>query len=463
MLNDTIVALATARGSGALAVIRLSGPEACTIADRVVQPSGRVSRLASHHCALCRIADDGEAIDQAIVTVFRPPHSYTGEACVEFSCHGGVLTPSRVLDLLERQGARPAREGEFSLRAYLNGKMDLAQAEAVSALIEARSAAGARAALRVLKGGLGHILRPIMQAITEARARIEATLDFQEDGAADVIGPAATVEEELAESLRRQLGQLDALRAGNRRGRLLEDGIHVSLVGRPNVGKSSIFNAFLARDRAIVSPEPGTTRDCLEAWVEWDGLPVTLTDTAGLGDAASEVEREGMRRTHQAIAGSTAVILVVDVSETQDQNGLATRVEELGRAAETVVVALHKWDRGAVAGWSPSAEAIGAPTVRSSVVGEPGVDELRQAVLQQLALREEGLNAMAVVGERQRHLLVRSCDALRRALELQEGGAGGELVAHELREAHHPLGEILGERTDALVLEEVFSRFCVGK
>jgi len=485
MLNDTIVAQATPAGTGALGMVRLSGPEALSVACRVFRPARRLRGLPSHACAAGRIIDGGHVVDQVVATVFRAPRSYTGEDTVEITCHGGPAVMGRLLQVLRAAGARPARPGEFTQRAFTNGKIDLAQAEGVAALIAARSAAGAQAALRVLSGSLSRALQASMAALNEVRAQVEIGLDFQEDGAADVLVSAASPGEGPdAEAIERGLGgekeRLARLLEGSRAGRLLEEGARVALVGRPNAGKSSLFNALLGRDRAIVAAQPGTTRDTLEAWVEWDGLAAVLIDTAGLGPVQAAVERESMRRAREVAGGASLVILVVDVAAEQAKD-LAELVTDSGAAPEALLVALHKWDLGPAPAWQEIAKRgaveipggadpgqLGAPhagiqVVRTSAVGEPGIGALRQAVTSRLSAGAgEGAEALAI-GEWQRDRLAHAHDAVSRALELLRTGQGGELVTFELAQALEALGEILGRRAGPMLLEAVFSRFCVGK
>ncbi len=461
MYDDTIVALATPPGVGALAIVRLSGPEAIAIADRCFRSPRSLADQRSHQCVVGEIAEDDSPIDQVVATIFRAPCSYTGEDIVEFTGHGGRLLTTRIVDLLCRHGARAAREGEFTLRAYLNGKMDLAQAEAVAALIGARSAAGARAALRVLSGGLCDPLENNLARLTELLAELEATLDIQEDGSPDVLsdsagdaGTSGNTRERIAE----QRTQLEALAAGGHTGRLLEEGIRIALVGRPNAGKSSLFNAFLSRDRAIVSPEAGTTRDALEEWVEWNSLPIVLLDTAGLRDPQSNIEEEGLKRTQQAIDSATLVVLVLDACQ-EGPAELAEQLRDLDLPPEQLVVALHKWDQEVAADWREDRQ--GHPS--SSVVGSPGIDELKATLLARLETGLGDPREALLVGDRQRGLIAQAIESLKRAEALDGRGKGEELVAHELRAALDSLGEILGRRVGPMVLERIFARFCVGK
>jgi tRNA modification GTPase len=468
MRTDTIMAQATARGKSALAILRLSGPEAISILESLFRPRRRFKDMPSHSCRVGLLSDGESTVDQVVATLYRAPNSYTGEDLVEISCHGGPLIVSQILTLLEQAGARPAIEGEFTNRAFLNGKIDLAQAEAICALIEARSSAGARAALRILAGDLGKTLSQSLATLTSLQARLEVTLDVLEEGAPDVLGDGA---EKSPESIiAAEIERLDKLLAGGRTGRLLEDGIHIALAGRPNAGKSSIFNAFLSRDRAIVSPEPGTTRDSLEGWVEWDGLPLVLLDTAGLREPESAAEAEGIIRTRTALKSASIVVFVVDVtSEPLDQIDAA--VLELDHPAESIVVALHKWDqltserRSEIDSWRARAgESVGvAALVPSSVVGDPGEEQLQTTILQCLSQGIGDPEATLLVGDRQRLLIGEAGFALTRALGLAREQAGEELIAFELRSALEHLGQLLGKSIGPMILDEIFAKFCIGK
>ncbi len=303
-MTDTIVALATARGLSALTIVRLSGPDAIPTAAKVFRGRQKLSDLPTHSCAVGRLVAGTETVDQVVVSLFRAPRSYTGEDLVEISCHGGHTIPAMVLKLLRAAGARPARAGEFTLRAFTNGKMDLAQAEAVAALINARSTASARAAARVLDGGLRIPLEESLAQLTQVVAEVEASLDLQEDGEATVAEPEAggpSAGGPITAHIRAECARLEKLLAGGRTGLLLEEGFRLVLSGKPNAGKSSIFNALLARERAIVSPEPGTTRDTLEAWVDWEGLPVAVVDTGGWRPPGAELGEAGIRGPRAAL------------------------------------------------------------------------------------------------------------------------------------------------------------------
>ncbi|MFH1144228.1 MAG: tRNA uridine-5-carboxymethylaminomethyl(34) synthesis GTPase MnmE [Candidatus Eisenbacteria bacterium] len=465
MTTDTIAAQSTARGTAAIAVLRLSGPDAITILERHFHPPGRISRLPSHQCAVGAFHDGGEAIDQVVVTLFRAPNSYTGEDLIEIGAHGGDWTPGRILKSLWTSGARPARPGEFTERAFLNGKIDLAQAEAVEALVRARSGAAARAALRILSGGLKGALVESMERLTGALAGIEAGLDIQQDGAPDAIAPQQVDGREI---LRAERERLQSLLQGGHAGKLMEEGARVVLTGRPNAGKSSILNAFLARARALVSPIPGTTRDAIEAWVEWEGVPVVLVDTAGLSPSerpddhgGDPLANESRGRTLEALASATLVVQVVDAHATCPED-LVRDIERMSVPSDRILVALHKWDLGPCSAWNNALQAE-AGMVRSSVVEAPGVEPLRRAIARRLKAAGDEAEAALLVGERQRMEIGTAQQALLRALEHLDRGGCEELAAFELRSALDHLGEILGLRVGPLLLERIFSTFCVGK
>ncbi len=470
MMKDTIAALATARGVSALAIVRISGPLAIAIVEQVFRPRTALAQLATRACAVGHIATATERVDQVVVTLFRAPHSYTGEDVIEITTHGGLVVPPRVLELLCQRGARPADPGEFTQRAFLNGKVDLAQAEAVEALIAAKSAVAAQAAMRVLAGGLRRSLEPCLDRLASILTTLEASLDVQEDGAPDSTslnaGDTAGVLRVLLEEGEGLQRMLESARAGAQ----FEQGLRVVFAGRPNAGKSSLFNALLARERAIVSSEPGTTRDYLEGCVEWEGSPIVLIDTAGIAEARTLIEQECVRRSREAVASAALVVQVVDVSATEPGDA-AGDVERLRAVPERRVVALHKWDLPRHRAWDallmqdPPNRGVWRDVrfVPSSTVSEPGVASLRSEIVR-LARSQTGEGAGAcMVGQRQRQLLVDAVESIARAAEGLRAGDGVELAACELRSALDRMGEILGRRVGPMVIEQIFSRFCVGK
>ncbi len=462
-LDDTIAAIATAPGEAGLAVVRVSGPGAIAIADRVFRGGAPLAGAAGntlHHGWLAGAA----RVDEVVAALFRAPRSYTREDVVEFSCHGGSMPARSVLALLLASGARLARPGEFTLRAFLHGRLDLVQAEAVAELIGARSESMQRAALSRLGGQLSREMRAQLEALADALAEVEARVDFAED-----VGGVEVPAELVA-----RIGAIGAtLRAhlrGAAWGRAMREGVPVVIVGQPNAGKSSLFNRLVGEDRAIVADVPGTTRDRVSATLEREGALFTLSDTAGLRETSDGVEALGIARAHAALEDSAVAIWVLDGSRFLDDADRAIAARLAGRR---VLVALHKADRGEVAR-EGDVIALLAP---AGTDGAGGAGHEHVAVVRTSAVTgdgvEDALDALARVAgfvagetltvERQAHTLESACGALDRAAAAGAAGEPGEIVALELREALSALEELLGQRVSDDLLERVFSRFCIGK
>jgi tRNA modification GTPase len=442
---DLIAAVATAQGIGAIGVVRLSGPG---LRSLMLPLLGR--EPAPRRALLTKFLDDlGEPIDHGLAIYFPGPHSYTGEDMLELQGHGGVAIVQVVLKRCMELGARLAEPGEFTRRAFLNGKLDLAQAESVADLIEARSDAAARSALRSLQGEFSREIRALVAGVTKLRLLVEACIDFPED-VIDQLPPAtARVELKLL------IDYVAAVEAAARRGSLLREGAQVALIGRPNVGKSSLLNRLAGEDVAIVTDLPGTTRDVIRQELLLDGVPIYILDTAGLRDPGDSIERLGIERTRGAIDGADLVLFVADF----DQGLIAEDIElidELPPRARRILV-FNKIDLSQAAPGAGDSDL--GRQVRVSALTGAGMDELRSEVLAALGWRagEEGTFLA-----RARHLeaLRRAADCLARA----EDRAGElELFAEELRLAQSALGEITGEVTADDLLGEIFAQFCVGK
>jgi tRNA modification GTPase len=389
---------------------------------------------------------DGAVVDDGIALLFVAPASFTGEDVVELQGHGGVVVMQLLLQAALDLGARLARPGEFTERAFLNGKLDLAQAEAVADLLASGSQAAARAAMRSLRGEFSERIHALDQAVLELRVYVEAAIDFPDEeveflSAGDVAGRLAQIEDKFA-----------ALMSATHQGTLLRDGITVALLGAPNVGKSSVLNALAAEQHAIVTDIPGTTRDLIRADVVISGLPVNLVDTAGLRDAEDVIEQEGVRRAQAQARSADLILLVTDLSDS-DEGSLGVD-EALGDAPRILVgnkVDLTKMSPG----------FSGPRQVRVSAVTGAGMDELRQCLLEQVGYSEQPGGFTA----RQRHLqaLQRGLQAVRAAAVLLGERQAGELIAEELRAVHGQLAEIVGETTTDDLLGEIFSSFCIGK
>jgi tRNA modification GTPase len=445
--GDTIVAIATAPGRGGIGVVRLSGPDAARIASEVSVPD---APLVPRHATLATVRGSG-AQDEAIVTYFPAPHSYTAEDVVEISAHGSPVLLRAIVGACLQRGARLAEPGEFTLRAFLNGRVDLVQAEAVRDLVEAVTPLQARAAFDQLEGTLTEAIHRIDAALFDLTARLEASLDFPEEGYHFVESAGAAHEIETVG------GMVTALLRDAGRGRLVREGGHVVIAGRPNAGKSSLFNALAGAGRAIVTDVPGTTRDLLTETVEIAGIPITLVDTAGVhASSADAVEAEGIARAHAARAVAEVLVVVLDRSRplTPEDRQL---LSEAG--ATRSIVAVNKIDLAPA--WDDRAETPGGVPV--CAVSGDGVERLREELARALAGGEIRRDAPAVTNVRHADLLERARQALERAAGAARHQAPEEFVLADLREARALFEEVTGARTADDTLRAIFGRFCIGK
>jgi len=445
---DTIAAIATPPGPGGIGIVRVSGPHAIALADAVFRRR-RSGSWRSHQLYAGQLHDaDGAALDAGLAVVMRAPHSYTGEDVLELHCHGSPVVLDQVLRTLLARGARPAHAGEFTKRAFLNGRLDLTQAEAVMTLVRARTADAAHTAASQLCGGLSAHVLGIREHLVRAKAHVEAQLDFGDEDVG--LDPEA-----LAADVAAARDAVDALLA-NTRGELLQNGLRVALSGRPNAGKSSLLNALVGADRAIVTPEPGTTRDVIEVNVDVGGVPVTLIDTAGLRDAGDAVERLGVARAEDAAARADLVLLVLDTARP-----FAEQAALVGRA--DAIAVLNKCDLPAR--WSAADEAAVAaahPCVRVSATAPLGIDALRQALLAR-AGAEWADNVPPLTSARQRAALTHVAESLRAAHASLAAALPPELVAVDLQAALEHIGTVTGAVTSDDVLDAIFREFCIGK
>jgi tRNA modification GTPase len=441
MLDDPIAALATPPGRSALAVIRLSGTGAWEIARRVI---GKFSPAPPRHATLAVFHDaDGQPIDQGIYTVYPAPHSYTGEDLVELSCHGGLLAPFRVLAALHSAGARPAAPGEFTRRAVLNGKLDLLKAEAVGDLIDATAPAQAAAALRQLEGGLSRRLLQLREALVEAQALLSYDIDFPEED--DGAVPLEQIFRHL-ESVKARIGQLLSTAPSAER---LREGALLVFAGRPNAGKSSLFNALLGAERALVTEVAGTTRDTVEAYTDFLGWPVRLADTAGLWEAPNKVDRLGVEVSRRYLLAADLVLLCVEAGRDLGEDEapiLRERPSLLVRTKADLV----------------SRAGEGLPV---SVITGEGLDSVRRTAAERVFGEQLALGDLepALTRERHRTALTRAQEALAAALPHLTQQGDVVLAAHHLRNATLALDELLGAVDVEEVLDRVFASFCVGK
>ncbi|MGH8219879.1 MAG: tRNA uridine-5-carboxymethylaminomethyl(34) synthesis GTPase MnmE [Steroidobacteraceae bacterium] len=449
MSLDTIVAAATPPGRGGIGIVRLSGPGAPEIGTALAGPLP-----PPRHAALARFLDaDQQTIDAGLVLYFPAPGSYTGEPVIELHGHGGPIVLEALITRAVELGARRAAPGEFTQRAFLNEKVDLAQAEAVADLIDAGSRAAARAAMRSLEGELSALAHGLTEAVVQLRMYVEAAIDFPEEEI-DFLA-----DRELAARLDAVRERFEVLEQSARRGRLLRDGMSVVIAGRPNAGKSSLLNRLAGYDAAIVTPVAGTTRDIVKERIHLDGMPLHILDTAGLREAGDAVEQEGIRRAHAEMARADRVLFVIDT--VADPDGRAF-LEERSRLPANVPVTLV-FNKVDLACGIPLTDTVcGAPRVALSALTGEGLESLRSHLKSSMGY--DALDAGAV-SARARHLeaLARArlhVDAAARELA---GRRAGELVAEELREAQQALAQITGEFTSEDLLGRIFSSFCVGK
>jgi tRNA modification GTPase len=456
MFSDTIAAISTPLGEGGLAVVRICGPAALTVAEACFRPAGksacRPTQAPTHTLHYGKVVRGGQVVDEVLLTVLRAPRTYTREDMVEISCHGGLLPAKLVLDAVLASGARLAGPGEFTKRAFLNGRLDLAQAEAVADLIRARTELALAAANEQLAGQLSRRINRLRDDLLHTLAHVEAHIDFPDE---DI---APDTRAQLLERLQGSIAFMDELLRTADEGQVLRRGIRAAIVGRPNVGKSSLLNQLLGRDRAIVSPIPGTTRDTIEETANVRGLPLVFIDTAGLRESADALEGEGVRRSRQSLAQAELILHVLDAAEpltAQDERYLA---EFAGKKRLLVCNKCDLPRRLAL----PSGLSARAVDV-SCLTGE-GLDALKDA-LKELVWAGEIRAEMLQVMINSRHQ-----DALRRAREAALGALDAlrqdltlELVALDLRIAVNAVGEIVGKTTTEDLLDSIFNQFCIGK
>ncbi len=440
-MDETIAAISTPFGQGAVALIRISGPDAKTIVGKVFG-----GELTARKAVFGELVDQEKAVvDQGLVTLFEEPASYTGEDVVEIGCHGGVLVTQRVLESVLAAGARMAEPGEFTQRAFLHGKMDLTQAEAVMDLIQARTSLALRAANAQLEGKIGTQMMQLREDLLGVLAHVEAYIDFPDED----IDPETT--EQLTGRLAVARETVKSLLATAEQGRILREGVATVICGAPNVGKSSLLNVLLGFERAIVSEIAGTTRDTLEEVISLKGIPLRLIDTAGVRDSDDVIEKEGIARTEKQLEQAQLVLEIVDGSR-PDEGAIGDR------SASSHVLVINKADLGVVDTWS------GKGGIEVSCLEQTGIDALAEEIYARLTKGnvEWGAN-IAAINARHRDCLTRAEKYLAKALEAMAKGESAEFVALEVREAMDAIGEVVGKADVEELLGEIFGAFCIGK
>ncbi|MEN9213742.1 MAG: tRNA uridine-5-carboxymethylaminomethyl(34) synthesis GTPase MnmE [Gloeomargarita sp. DG_1_6_bins_138] len=451
--GDTIAAIATAVApeQGSIAIVRLSGAQSLEIARRIFRAPGQ--QIWETHRILYGYIQTpaGQIIDEALLLLMLAPRSYTREDVVEFHCHGGMITVQKVLDLCLQNGARLARPGEFTLRAVLHGRLDLTQAEAIADLVAAKSAASAEMALAGLQGKLGQRIQYLRHQCLDVLAELEARIDFDEDL------PQLDVQE-IHTQIRVILQEIDQLLATAERGELLRRGVKVAIVGRPNVGKSSLLNAWSQTDRAIVTDLPGTTRDVVDAYLVVQGIPVEILDTAGIRHTVDPVEQLGIDRSRQAMQKADIVLLVIDALTgwTQEDQILSQDLD-LGK----VIMVINKTD---LMSELPGIPPVKCPMVYTSALQAKGIDQLESALMQKMKGGNiQQTNLTYTINRRQQTALLQAQQALQNMQTTMAQELPVDFWTIDLRTAIQALGSITGEEVTESVLDRIFSKFCIGK
>jgi tRNA modification GTPase len=458
-MKDTVAAIATPVGEGGINIIRISGPEAINIASILFQSQGgmQVVDLEPQRVTYGNLIDPAnkQTVDEVLLIYFRAPHSYTGEDVIEIHGHGGAFVSSRILQLVLDQGARPAEPGEFTRRAFLNGRLDLSQAEAVADVIHAASDKALTSALAQLKGQLSDKLNALYDALLQVLGQLEAAIDFPEEGL------EFKQKQQHDKNIQSIHAEIQKLVDSYRQGKIYREGLRVALVGKPNVGKSSLLNALLQEDRAIVTPHPGTTRDTLEERVRINDIHITIVDTAGLRHEAGEIEEHGIERTRHALAQADLALVIFDGSHALDTND-ALLIREV--ADKKKLVLLNKSDLTLQIDESSLLKKLGEKrAVALSAKNGKGLEALKDALyLSALEGRTSG-EAVVITRERHRQALAQTQEALTRVSQSLQEDRSEDLIAVDLNSALEHLGGILGKTFVDDLLDQIFNDFCIGK
>jgi tRNA modification GTPase len=456
-MEDTIAALSTPAGISAIGIIRLSGKNAVSIGEKVFRGKGSISKMKSHSIALGSIIDpvDKREIDQVLLSLFRSPHSYTGEDVLEVSCHGNPLILKEILNLLLSHGARLAQPGEFTQRAYLNGKMDLTQAEAVNDLIRAHTLYARLSALNQIKGDLKGFLEKILEQVLNLLAQLEAAIDHSD------LNEKFLSSEDLKKALEDILVHIDKMLQSAASGKMAREGVRIAIIGAPNVGKSSLMNALLKKDRVIVSEFAGTTRDIVEDEMNVLGIPVRLIDTAGIRDTRDEIEKKGIEKTKEIIDLADLRIFVLDAS--RELNPEDKELFKLLEGKKSILL-LNKTDLQIKTDSDMALKEFGSYAIPISVVSQRGLEEIESAIENfYFSFGFEPGKDVLITNVRQESLLQKAGSALNKALEAVKAGLSEEFIASDVRKALAALEEITGKKFDEMVLDKIFAQFCVGK
>lgn len=456
-LSKTIIALATTPGTGSISIIRISGPQSIQITNGVFKGKNLTS-VQPNTIHYGKIVKGGKIFDQVLVSVFHAPRSYSGEDYIEISCHANPYIVSDIMDILIEAGAHSARPGEFTLRAFLNGKIDLSQAEAVAGIIKAKSRVGLTNALEQLKGSLTGRILSLKDELIEIIGLMEMDLDFSEEDLK--VAPS----KELSERLGRIMLEFRQLAASFNYAKLLEGGIHLTIIGEPNVGKSTLLNQLLGEERAITSEIPGTTRDTIHENVVIHDVLFRLVDTAGLRTTHDELEREGIKRARSQVSLSDLVLLVVDTSKELSDTSWNLVAESVDWIMADIILVANKTDLGKSAQTLERLSSLKKPLVEISAKNAKGIKDLEKSIIDQISEDfEQHLDDLIITSKRQKEVLEKTAGFLETAILNLKNNLGYEFTSIDLRQAINILGEISGETVTDDILNKIFSNFCIGK
>ncbi|MCF0153771.1 MAG: tRNA uridine-5-carboxymethylaminomethyl(34) synthesis GTPase MnmE [Megasphaera sp.] len=454
--TDTIAAIATPLGESGIGVIRISGSHAYDVGDAIFRSSSgkplAQRRDRSIQYGLIA-ADDGRPVDEVLLLIMKGPHSYTAEDVLEIQCHGGRKALEEILGLVLSHGARMANPGEFTQRAFINGRIDLAQAEAVMDVIQAKSRQGLTSAVNQLEGRLSKVIGAMRQDLTDFITRLEVTIDYPEEDLEDITVP------DVAGAIRKQLAALDDMLEASHDGRIIRDGVMAAIAGTPNAGKSSLLNRLLQEDRAIVTDVPGTTRDVLEEWISLKGVPVCLVDTAGIRETDDTVEKIGVTKAKAYMDKADIILVVIDSSRPLSDEDRTILEDTKDR---NVLIVLNKSDLTPVVAES-DLESYGHPVLTLSANTGKGLEALKEQLLSLALSHADTAGSALLTNTRHIELVRQSREALKRALDTIEAGMPVDCAVVDLREAWDLLGSITGDTVHDDMVEEIFSRFCLGK
>jgi tRNA modification GTPase len=449
--GDTIVALATAQGIGALAVIRLSGSQSVSIVNSVFKGKDLESQ-PTHTLHFGHIVDDDRMIDEVLVSIFRAPRSFTKEDSIELSCHGSPVIVKEIIKLLLTKGARLAAPGEFTKRAFLNGRFDLAQAEAVADLIQAETENGRQAALNQMRGGFSKEIKTLREELIHFASMIELELDFGEE---DV---EFAKRDDLKQLIRRLLSLLENLIRSFDQGNVIKNGVPIVIAGKPNAGKSTLLNTLLNEEKAIVSDIPGTTRDFIEDEVEWGGISYRFIDTAGLRETKDVIESMGVQRTREQMQKAALILYLFDVRSTRPEQ-LALEELTLKEMSIPYVLVANKMDEVT----DSDLKLFGNSVLPISALNKTNIEILRDRITSRFGMKNVTQGDVLVTNLRHYQNLVQTKAALERVIGGIDGGITGDFLAMDIRQSLHFLGEITGEITSDDLLANIFGKFCIGK